>query len=178
MRFIILLLSVSSAISFGATFHKVPSSLEKFTRACRKVEESLFDFYACPKIERFQYKAAADLKKLPDFLKSKGLEPVASNAEAAVKVIEESISSPIGAVSEIRPGLETEDLEIFDKAFSKYRTVTSEFLVAITAAAKNADEVFVDDDTYWAPSVNARAMVLVNKEKKGVTIVWHGDTDG
>ncbi|MGE0633144.1 MAG: hypothetical protein AB7O96_12085 [Pseudobdellovibrionaceae bacterium] len=39
-------------------------------------------------------------------------------------------------------------------------------------------EIYADYDTYWAPSVNAMALVIIDDESGIVTVILHGDIDG
>jgi hypothetical protein len=165
-------------VAFGAGFKPANSKLDRFVTDCKKVESDLFDYYACPKVERFSYATRKDLKSLTAFLEKKGIHGKSVTSGEGFEVIEMSIQSNISVVSEYRPGFETEDLETFDAAFSKYENIMTTFLQAVSKATKNSDTILVDKDTYWAPSVNAKALVLVNHKKQSVTIIWHGDTDG
>jgi hypothetical protein len=69
-------------------------------------------------------------------------------------------------------------VELLLEARAGFSRTRAALQACIRSAERGGAEVRIDADTYWAPSVNARAIILSSRERGTVTVILHGDTDG
>lgn len=172
MKKLILGLLVSQGL-FAAPAKLVPTSLAKLVeKECTYVEGDLNDFAACPTVEKYQFKKIT-VEGVQAFLAAeKQIDVKVTTTTAALKVIGDSIGKQVSLLWDTL--LEGEDDSA--KAAQVYVDSVPKMMAAFKRAATG--KVVLAGDGYWAPSVNARAMAIVDFEKKTVIVILHGDTDG
>jgi len=160
--------------AFATQAKLVPSRLSDLVeRVCGRVEGDLNDFAACPKVEKYQFKKVT-LEGVQAFLKAeKELDAKVTTAAQGLKLIGDSINGQVSLLWDTLLEGEDESAE----AAQAYVDGVPKLLAAFTQAAKGKLVLF-DPNTYWAPSVNARAIAIVDFKKKTVIVITHGDTDG
>lgn len=125
---------------------------------------------ACPSVAKYTYSARLSPAQL-DALISRELGYDLTSTDGR------------GAVSALLPRASTytqilrDDPEAGDAR--TYRASVNRLLMILNSMARGAGNLTSkDEDTYWAPSVNAAAVVVANPAKKTIYVFVLGDTDG
>ncbi|MGE0615889.1 MAG: hypothetical protein AB7P04_09625 [Bacteriovoracia bacterium] len=128
------------------------------------------DVVACPVVKRYEVK---NLKRaLKVLLADEGVsDAVLLPSHFALAKLIDSINAQQAQVEESCEGH-------MEPAREALVNVKKELRQLVSLNARAGGYALFEADTYWAPSVNARALVLVNPKDLTVTIVMHGDTDG
>lgn len=150
-----------------------PQTLTTIDAVCTKYVTAI-DTMACPVIRVFQYTGEAkDLRnpRLVGRLLKAGT--MASYELGRVNVVEASLV----ITSRLPQQLDwlLENSEISEADFSEVESMISDLQEYVLGWKQI---VYGDSDAYWAPSVNAAVVVLVNPQTKVVIEILHGDTDG
>lgn len=169
------LVNASLAIAEPTPFRKVASDtrVEDSLGACAGLANN--DYLACPIIKTYQLKKFNTDTVLWFLTEKNGYEPVQSKGIEARNVIRDSLSGQINAVLECGEDCGIDSPEALAQAARDTIRAIGKFLAI---ADRNKFTIYVDENTYWAPSVNARAVFVLNPIRKTVTIIMHGDTDG
>lgn len=150
----------------------VSARLKSALSSC-KVEQ-FSDFMACPRAEKLAFQSESDLQK---YLSEEGpYRPTPSNARRSYLLLKDSISHQ-SDISELLAELEVEDT---DKAVEESNSLTSvlpSLKTYLNESSSRGIEFYTDADTDWAASVSARAVLLVNRAQKTITIILHGDIE-
>jgi hypothetical protein len=139
--------------------------------ACNQAVNIHFnDLLACPQVQVINLvdaKTESVIEMLDD---EEGLNLEKASSATAIEVLSYRFN-----FSEIRPELEAEELSALDTQVSPTQQVIASYL---RAQSKAGATLLVDDDTYWAPSVNASAIVVIDHKNKRAILIMHGDADG
>lgn len=124
--------------------------------------------FAPPKIS--QYKMNSSLKETLAVLKNDfGFSLGSENGEEGGRTLYNHVGAQTNsAISDLPAGDQELALEALHAAMKK----TFHLLKSSNV------QVYADYETYWAPSVNAMALVLIDQESETVTVIMHGDIDG
>jgi hypothetical protein len=156
-----------SGISFKKIRISQESALGKQLWACEGATDDN-DYTAAPRAERYSLVTAPSMNKVMRFMEAElGLEVKEATAAEAAELIGNSMRDQL-------PGLE-QSVEESKEVYLETIAFLEKYLAEQQA---KGGKIFMDADTYWAPSVNARAVVVVNPSMTTVTVILHGDTDG
>ncbi len=158
----------------AATLKKIqlPEALRKIEAQCVAIDGG--DAFACPAFKAYQVKGEIDLTRTREVQKlfagngdDGGVEYMLRNyrASEAAKLITQRLADQVENLKGLNPR-------------SSYSQARSVHLALERYVAGWQQLIYGDDDTYWAPSVNASALLLVNPKTKVVIEILHGDTDG
>ena len=162
----------SFAGSSNAT--QVHSLFDSLFKECEEGIKNVSDYVACPKAMKYVFKNYSPQAVL-NFLKENEIlgvyfEPTLSTEKDGVGEIMKSLRSHLSSLNSV-DGIEGK------QAKKSFTLSISKIDQALHKAVRNKI-VYLDPNTYWAPSVNAKSLVILNEQKKSVTIILHGDTDG
>lgn len=153
----------------------VPADLSRIVESanCHELEET--DYFACPKVRAYRWNAL-----------NTALPNVNSVNRAFANLGDYSVVQSTAAVAaaEITKRLRNQS-SILDELFHRgeiTRPVRQQGVDLTTNIRAYVESwqglVFVDDSTYWAPSVNASVVILIDTTSGVVIEILHGDTDG
>lgn len=177
-RFAFVFFAVSAALvgaaygGSGVFFKFLPYPLTLVLDRCAlEVEEPFFDYAACHRADSYVAKGNITEDALIQLFDELGLVPESSTADEAVAVLSRSVGRQLKALSELGD-------ESAGTARDRLESTQAEVVKFIRDAEKKGAEIRVDQSAQWAPSVNAVAVVLIERYKREVSVILHGDTDG
>jgi len=174
MKKIILGILIVGQGAFATPAKLIPTSLATLVeKVCGSVEGDLNDLAACPTVEKYQFKKLT-LPGVQAFFKAEKYHSFKVTSETiGLQVIKDSLHQQVNVLWDTL--LEGEDESA--QAAQAYVDGVPRMIAAFTRAAKGK-QILVDPSTYWAPSVNARAIAIVDYSNNTVIVITHGDTDG
>ena len=146
-------------------FAQLPKALAQIQRNCTEVDGN--DVFACPVLRAYVSKDKARLTS------SNGIEDLFNQIRKSYsfKVVKPNVGAA-HLVERIRS-----QARGIEDASQRSRALAVAAMIE-TYILGWEQTVVLDDDTYWAPSVNSSVLVLANPETGLVIQIEHGDTDG
>jgi hypothetical protein len=167
----LLLLIGSQAEAASLKTTTLPESLQKLDRECASIDGG--DAYACPIYRAYKVQGNADLTRASEVIRLFAAMPDGSEYS-----LRSDTAKKAAALITSRLAQQTEDLKNLDAAPGSYTSARKVLSGLSNYVAGWKQQVFSDDDTYWAPSVNSATVILVNPKDKIILEIQHGDTDG
>lgn len=151
----------------------LPETLRALEQRCSAYSET--DHFACPVIRAYRWTGLATAIPNPRAVNRAFAESFYqvewASVDAAASAITDRLYQQIEAVREVFEVGEIERPVLLDSGPS--------FVRDLSAYIRGWEQlVFLDDNYYWAPSVNASAVILINPRTGLVIEILHGDTDG
>ena len=169
MKYIsVLLLSLTASVfGFGNTLSRaeIEPYIRKIIEDCEKASSG---YAACPTVEKLTYTnlPIRDVKKIITTEFAYSLEPANDTT---------AISAFLPRIREYQNLLEEYDAH---NAIS-YENATTKIIDILHNMSHGClNETYIDENTYWGPSVNASAVIIINPIKETVHIFTIGDMDG
>ena len=141
------------------------------------------DTVACPSVKMYALPRIS--KKLIDQADDEGvLQDLYENgkrtsARAAFHLLENSIQQQVPSLEENTDGIDENLHEMRNSRQKLTLAVTLQILKkTLSQASRDGHEIRSLADTYWAPSVNARGVLIIDRKRSVLTVILHGDTDG
>lgn len=152
----------------------LPTSLQGLELRCSEFRGS--DLFACPVIKAYQWNSATTALPNPRavnraFAESAGYQVEWASVDAAANAISGRLYQQIQAVRE--------QFEVGEIERPLVLSQGPAYVADLVAYIRGWEQlVFLDDNYYWAASVNASAVILINPRTGLVIEILHGDTDG
>ena len=152
--------------------------------AINVVDKTVPETIACPTVQKYTYQNSVNLSVLLSMVESQlGFTLKASSPKNATLLVLDSFMSQANAVNET---LSEGSGEYSKSSLEKTKAALNSAIfqtklmgkMMVDAGSASVARTFVDPSTYWAPSVNAVAAIIVNPVKKTVYVIMHGDLDG
>lgn len=141
---------------------------------CVPLERDISEFAVCPKVEFYRFKDL-NLGEAQKFLeKELGLSATAISKKEGTQAIIESLRSHYYAIKAHESDLETQSARQSGKKFEKFVEL---FEKKLKSHLKNK-AIYFDFSTYWAPSVEAKALISIDLKNASIEVVYHGLNDG
>ncbi len=139
-----------------------------------EADESASEVIACPKVEQYSYKKTTRVSKvLKELNESYSLK--STDAVAAA----ENINDKLDDLYNIIKDFWIDDDSIAKEASKTFTKFSNKLIAVIRSKGETAGAAsYIDPDTYWAPSVNAKATVIINSKSRKVYVFLAGDADG
>lgn len=170
--FSILVSRVEASPMLGAL---APGALEVLVNShCEPFESEVSNFAACPKVLTYRLNNLTE-EKAKHFLETElylSLFP-SSLAEGTEELLE-GLNLQAAALENHRVELNSKSTQ---KAFESFQNFVKNFNRKLKTEARSKI-IYFDPSTYWAPSVEAKALVLIDLPNNTVEVVLHGLVDG
>lgn len=166
---------VLSSMAVSATHLNSKLSLESFVASdCEPVQAYINDWAVCPKVVSYQFPELT-LQKAKFFLETElhlSLQSV-SRSEGIREIIE-SLNTHAEALK-----AHSADLQILaeQEAAKRFQVFARLFSRKLNRSSRGK-LVYIDFSTEWAPSVEAKALVLIDLKNDRLEVVYHGLNDG
>lgn len=157
---LILLLSLSSP-TLALTKLEPGPSLKSLRTECDRVEEAFSDF-ACLRFEFYQSSASNLQRDLAELTDLNDWRLRSTSWSAMIEVLLSSMDS------QIRRYDDADHIQIMQQTKTKNHWE----LLQLNEGLEN---LWVDPDTYWFPSVNAISFIAVNITRSQILVISHGE---
>ncbi len=191
--FPVFLAVATQASAWSASLVELPinPALKKLSQQCDSVaQEGYFlDYVACISVTKYAIPAGMSLEQLKALLlDSNQADALVASQDPAVEAaaaMDSRLKSyrSWNVVSEFvgntGPYDSESEMTRIRSQFKTYRDATAKTVAIMKGMARGTgNHTFIDADTYWAPSVNASAVWIINPAKKTIYKFALGDLDG
>lgn len=174
----------SSAHALELKPAQINSDIKAKVQACRGYEYDMYS--ACIQVSKFTYADNATpaqvLKAISESSEASGALVKTTSYAAAEKLLRVRLNVYMDSKAEFIGNTgpyEDSELEAINQDYYNYGRLSRDTLAILKRQMSVAGVyAFLDEDTYWAPSVNASAVWVVNPAKRTVYQFVLGDLDG
>lgn len=152
----------------------LPAQLDRALKDCqaelRLLEEiacPTVQMYALPRISQRHIDKIEDSGVIADLYQSGERASAASAQNMLIDSVESQIT-----------GAEENDSAATPRQEQALRNALKQIRTTLEKASARGHEIRTHADTYWAPSVNARGVLIIDRKRSVLTVILHGDTDG
>lgn len=159
--------SILSAFAESARPVKTTSILQELSDECANIAtQANADAFACFTVESFAVSNASDSAVKAIFDELRGFSAEVVDASEAAQEITTRFNEQANSL-----------VDISDDLWSQVMGLSEELQAYVQYAHRRGARILMDNNTYWAPSVNASAVLIVWPQLKRVEVILHGDTD-
>ena len=141
---------------------------------CLPLESELKELALCPQVHKYHF-IELTLEQAKRFIKTElELSSQLTTSKQGSKVIRESLNLHLANAKQGALTLEDGPSKLAIRNFGNFISLFSK---SLKSNLKN-NRVYLDSATYWAPSVEASALIWIDLRKHEIVVVLHGLTDG